>query len=142
MQATTQKTHRTINAKLNLLNLEHLYTLRTCVEMHPFIYPTGYVNRPSNDRMYSTVTDVHTHNTRYSAGHIFTPNPYKYSTLQPNNHYIAHLELKHTDIWNALPTTLRAITSLPIFKETLENYLLKVQSETYNLKMSHGHHQV
>ena len=128
--------------KLNLLNLEHLYTLRTCIEMHPYVYPTGYVNRPNNDHIYITVTDVHTHNTRYSAGHIFTPNPYKYSTLQPTNHYIAHLELKHTDIWNTLPTTLRAITSLPTFKETLQNYLLKVQSETYNLTMSHGHHLV
>jgi hypothetical protein len=127
--------------RLNLLNLEHLYTLRVCTEMHPFIYFTDYVNRPTNDHTYITVTDVHAHNTRYSAGHIFSPNPYKYSTTQPAKHYVAHLELKHNEIWNTLPNTLRTITSLPIFKETLKTYLLKVQSETYKFTMSHGHHQ-
>ena len=53
---------------------------------------------------------------------------------------MAHLTQKHTDIWNSLPSTLREISKLQIFKKEIGKYLLQVQREELEILLKRGHH--
>ena len=52
--------------QLRILNLNNLYILRVCAEMHPFIHPQKQLNRPDHDHKYTLTSEVHNHHTRYS----------------------------------------------------------------------------
>ena len=52
--------------ELNLLNMTNLYILRVCLEMHPFIRDTKYVNRPEHNHKYVYAAQMHEHITRYA----------------------------------------------------------------------------
>ena len=83
------KTHTApLMKQLRILNLCNLYTLRVCVEMHPFIHPTKHVNRPEHNHDYISTTDIHDYKTRYSHNLLsisftgtysleFTPSPHQ-----------------------------------------------------------------
>ena len=133
-----------IMQKLKILNIPNLYTLRVCAEMHPYIYPDEkdrcQNNRPHHNHKYIAITDVHSHNTRYSKGHIFSPNTNKYSKFRQPEHTNAHLTEIHAKIWNELPEYLRKIESLQIFKSTLKEHLLRAQKQQHNIERTHGHH--
>lgn len=105
----------------NILSLNYLYILRVCIELHPYIYPTQEdttTDKPYTDSTFITITEIHSHNTRYSKGHIFSPNTN--SKTKDPKHTMAHLTQKHTDIWNSLPSTLREISTLQIFKKEID----------------------
>ena len=104
--------------QLKILNLPNLYVLRVCAEMHPHVHPSKQdTNRPQNDHVYVAVTDIHGHETRYSKGHIFSPNK--------NNHFTQ----RHIQEWNKLPPILRNTKSLPTFKKELKIHLLEEQKK-------------
>ena len=128
--------------KLNILNLASLYTLRVCAEMHPYIYTNKeeQPNRPHHNHHYIAITNIHTHNTRYSAGHIFSPNTNKYSKTKQPEHTNAHFTEIHTNVWNELPDQIRTINSLHVFKKRLKEHLLTAQQQQLNLKRAHGYH--
>lgn len=129
--------------KLGILNLQSLYTLRVCAEMHPFVHPDPKkpnINRPQHEHTYIAVTNIHAHNTRYAKGHIFSPNTNKYSKTRAPKHTAAHLTEKHSEVWNALSDSLRDITSLNTFKKELKKTLLAAQAQEHQKTMNHGHH--
>ena len=125
----------------DILSLDHLYTLRVCIELHPYVYPTEEdekINKPYTDNTIMFVADVHAHSTRYSKGHIFSPNTN--TKARETKQTMAHLTQKHTDIWNTLPSTLRQTSNLQVFKKEIGNYLLLVQKEELNNVLKRGHH--
>jgi hypothetical protein len=125
----------------NILSIDYLYILRVCIELHPYIYPTQEdktTDKPYTDNTFITITDVHSHNTRYSKGHIFSPNTN--SKAKGPKHTMAHLTQKHTDIWNSLPSTLRNIAKLETFKKEIGKHLLKVQKEELEKLLQRGRH--
>lgn len=128
--------------KLGILNLASLFTLRVCAEMHPYIYPPAEkpLNRPHHNHTYIAITDIHMHDTRYSAGHIFSPNTNKYSKTKQPKHTSAHYTQIHTDVWNKLPANLRSTKSLTVFKHSLKKYLLEEQAHKLTQERQQGHH--
>jgi hypothetical protein len=141
---TGKPSHMHITPQLienEILSLDHLYTLRVCIELHPYIYPTKEdekINKPYTDNTIMLIADIHVHNTRYSKGHIFSPNTN--TKARETKQTMAHLTQKHTDIWNTLPSTLRQTSNLKIFKKELGKYLLLVQKEELNNVLKRGHH--
>ena len=128
--------------KLGILHLASLYTLRVCAEMHPYIYPVKEQQQsgPHHNHNYITVTEVHSHRTRYAAGHIFSPNAFKYSKTKQPKHASAYITQQHTDVWNGIPTEIRTIKSLAIFKQQLKKHLLTEQANQLILERQQGHH--
>ena len=138
---TTPCTCNTLLVENNILSIDYLYILRVCIELHPYIYPTQEdktTDKPYTDNTFITITDVHSHNTRYSKGHIFSPNTN--SKAKGPKHTMAHLTQKHTDIWNSLPSTLRNIAKLETFKKEIGKHLLKVQKEELEKLLQRGRH--
>ena len=128
--------------KLGILDITRLYTLRVCAEMHPYIYPNDkeQQSRPHHNHTYITITDVHSHGTRYSANHIFAPNTYKYSKTKQPKHTSAYLTQLHIGVWNGIPTDIRSIKSLAIFKLQLKKHLLEEQARQLTFERQQGHH--
>ena len=86
----------------DILSLDHLYTLRVCIELHPYVYPTEEdekINKPYTDNTIMFVADVHAHSTRYSKGHIFSPNTNTKAREQHGG--FEPLEIKENDIHRA-----------------------------------------
>ena len=128
--------------QLSILSLASLFTHRVCAEMHPYIHPSTDkpLQRPHHNHTYITITNVHSHGTRYSANHLFAPNSHKYSKTTPPICESTHHAQIHIDIWNALPDTIKNITSLPTFKKQLKKHLLEEQQNKLNSERQQGHH--
>ena len=124
------RTHTTpIMNKHHILNLNNLYTLRVCAEMHPFIHPQTQLNRPEHDHIYTLTSDVHSHNTRYAAQHHqFIANK-KYSQVRKPAHTDEYLTAGYKRVWNSIPSNLRTIKSLKSFKRALKEHLLDEQAK-------------
>jgi hypothetical protein len=115
--------------ELNILNITNLYTLRVCIEMHPFIYPPTPTHRPEHNHTYLWTSQIHDYPTRYSKQlHHFIPNPYKYSeTIQPK-HTTDHYTAIYSNVWNSIPTTVREIQNINKFKSELRKHLQAKQA--------------
>ena len=113
------KTHTApLMKQLRILNLCNLYTLRVCVEMHPFIHPTKHVNRPEHNHDYISATDIHDYKTRYSHNkHLYSP------SATNTNHFTG----TYIKVWNSLPAHIRSISSKETFKRATKDYLLNQQ---------------
>ena len=106
-----------IMTELHILSITNLYTLRVCVEMHPFIYPKKQLNRPEHNHRYTSVSEIHSHATRYAS------RKHKYVSDE-----LEHLTRKYTNVWNSLPEDLRGIRAIGAFKKKTKTYLLEEQS--------------
>jgi len=117
--------------ELELLNLTNIYKLRVCAEMHPYIYQNSDkpLKRPYHDNKFLTVANVHMHGTRFSANHIFTPNPNKYMQAKLTAPHFTNL---HSEIWNSLPPELTQIDSLNVIKKQLKQHLLTKQQNLHD----------
>jgi len=116
--------------KLQILNINNLYIHRTCMFMHPFMYPKPSCNRPKHNNHPTTAAQIHDYPTRFSrAKHCFIPNPlsHKYSTTKTTTHQTSHLASQALQIWNTLPAALRAIPSRVVFGKDLKKLLLERQ---------------
>jgi hypothetical protein len=119
-----------IMSQLQILNITNLYTLRVSAEMHPFIFPAKHLNRPEHNHIYTPVSEIHDHATRYShQQHIFIPNTKRHSTIKQPVYTTEHFTQQHTSIWNSLPHHLRKISSHKTFKAQIKLYLLNNQNE-------------
>ena len=113
-----------IMKELNILNLTHLYVLRVCLEMHPFIYQKKQKDRPDHDHDYISTTEIHEYPTRHSKQqHFYIPN--KRST--ETKHKMDLFTRCFTEIWNSLPLKLRGDQSYYRFKRNLKVHLLEKQ---------------
>ena len=120
------RTHtKPIMSELRILNLNDLYILRVCTEMHPFIYPKKPLNRPEHNHKYTSAAQVHEHDTRFSARrHIYVP----YANREGNNdpaHGAEHFTRAFAHIWNSIPEAIRKTESLETFKAKLAEMLLQ-----------------
>ena len=113
--------------ELNILNIFDLYTLRVCLEMHPFIYPNPkeQLNRPEHNHNYTPVSHIHDYLIRYSLQeHQFIPNTAK----RPTN-TIEHFTAQYSEVWNSILLEFRCLSSRDTFKTALKLYLLEKQNE-------------
>ena len=129
----TKKHPRTHTAPLmnkhNILNVNNLYTLRVCVEMHPFMFPTKQLNRPEHDHVYTLCAQVHNHNTRYAAQHHqFIAQQKHYSRSKEPARTTEHFTAKYTQVWNTIPSSLKTEKKLKSFKHKLKLHLLEKQA--------------
>ena len=125
------RTHTTpIMNKHHILNLNNLYTLRVCAEMHPFMHPKTQINRPEHDHIYTLTSEVHSHNTRYAAQHHqFIAHQKHYSQTQKPTRTDEYLIAKYKRVWNSIPSNLRTVKSLEGFKRALKKHLLDEQAK-------------
>ncbi len=113
-----------IMKELSILNLTHLYVLRVCLEMHPFIYKQKQKNRPDHDHDYISTTEIHEYPTRHSKQqHFYIPN----KPTTKTNHKMDLFTRCFTEIWNSLPLKLRGDQSYYRFKRNLKVHLLEKQ---------------
>ena len=107
-----------IMQRLKILNINKLYKLRVCAEMHPFIHPKKDLNRPEHAHHYTAVADTHTHATRYATnGAKFRAQNQDYFTEK----YIA--------MWNSVPDNIQATKSYKCFTKVLLAHLLEKQND-------------
>jgi len=115
------KTHYRAHTKplldqLQLLDITHLYTLRVCIENHPFIYPKKNLNRPLHNNTFTPISTIHSYKTRHST---------------KSNLFVHHKDPYLTKIfanqWKSIPKEITDEKSINIFKKTLMTYLLKHQ---------------
>jgi len=114
--------------ELNILNIINLYTLRTCIEIHPFIFPTKHHNRPTHNHLYIHASHIHEYPTRYSSNHQYIPAHTHRSSPQPS-HHMDHCARQYATVWNSLPSDLQAEPDFKQFKRTLNLHLMKVQNQ-------------
>ena len=115
--------------ELKILNILNLYTLRVCLEMHPFIYPTKKTHRPEHDHNYIRAARIHEYPTRYAQQlHQHIPNKYRYTrtTDSPNMENYTKI---NSEVWNTLPQKLKENRSLDSFKKELRTYLQEQQNQ-------------
>jgi len=129
-----------IMRELDILTIPNLYTLRVCVEMHPFIHtgtpqqrlsrpqPTKRphqrrkpkpTKRPQHVHHYAKTTDVHKHMTRRAR--------VTEMHLARSNNIITQ---KYTDVWNKLPPQIRESKSSNTFKTVLKAHLMEIQNSS------------
>lgn len=112
-----------IRAELQILEITSLYTLRVCTEMHPFIQSSTQPNRPQHIHNYTPTSYIHEYPTRFSHNdHLYIPNTNTHSNKQTY-----FLTEQYMQTWNTLPTSLRNITALGLFKKELKFHLLDQQ---------------
>jgi len=118
--------------ELKMLNLTNLYTLRVCVETHPFIHPRSQLNRPEHNHTYISTAQIHHYPTRHSQQqHFYIPNTsHRHTRAKPSAHTIDYTTERNTRAWNSIPPELRAIQGLRTFKAKLKEHLLEAQSQT------------
>lgn len=115
---------------LQILTIPNLYTLRVCMEIHPYIHPRKQLNRPEHNHKYTPITHIHKYPTRYATNkHYYIPNPNQYSKHKQPKHTIEHLTGKYAGVWNTLPTEIRNISSRAKFKTNIKHYLLIKQKK-------------
>jgi hypothetical protein len=129
MKNLPPRTHTNpIMTELNILDIFNLYTLRVCLEMHPFVYPQPkkkQPNRPEHNHNYTPVSHIHDYPTRHSLQqHQFIPN----TASRPTN-TIDHFTAQYSEVWNSVPLEFRCLSSLDTFKTALKLHLLEKQSE-------------
>ena len=115
--------------ELKILNILNLYTLRVCLEMHPFIYPTKKTRRPEHDHNYIRAARIHEYPTRYAQQlHQHIPNKYRHTktTGSPDMENYTNI---NSEVWNTLPQKLRENRSLDSFKKELRTYLQEQQDQ-------------
>lgn len=109
--------------KHNILSIFNLYTLRTCLLVHPYLHwhpPLSLPNRPHNNNNYTFVTEIHNYETRYALNkHLYIPN---------NTKSIPSSTKQRTQTWNQLPLTIRQNPNLATFKKEISTYLLRLQN--------------
>ena len=120
-----------IMTELKILNVLNLYTLRVCLEMHPFIHPNPNTktHRPEHDHNYIKATRIHEYPTRYAQQqHQHIPNKYMHTktTDSPDMENYTKINSK---IWNTLPQKLKENESLERFKKELRAYLQEQQDQ-------------
>ena len=127
-----------IMTALDILTIYNLYTLRVCVEMHPFVHtetprrrpsqpqPTNRpkpkakpVNRPQHVHHYVRTTNVHKHMTRQARRTEMH--------LARSDNIITQ---RYADVWNALPSQIREIKSSTTCKTVLKAYLMEKQNSS------------
>jgi hypothetical protein len=116
--------------QLSLLNINNLYILRVCAEMHPFIHlPKSKLNRPDHDHTYILTSQIHNHRTRYSIqNHQFIPHKKHYSQNREPTLTAEHFNAKFAKIWNSIPAELRNVKPLKTLKKKLTLHLLTKQA--------------
>jgi hypothetical protein len=100
------------------------------MESHPFRPNTKPTHRPDHDQNYIKITQIHNYPTRHSPQeHHYIPNPNQYGQDKEPALYTVHLTQHYTEIWNALPETIRKQSKLLTFKQKLREHLLEKQSK-------------
>jgi hypothetical protein len=125
------RTHtKPIMNKLEIMNLQNLYIHRVCTEVQPYIHPKPNINRPEHNHYYTTISQIHDHQTRSSTrNQIFNDQSNK-----EGPHYASeHLTQKYVRIWNLIPQNLREIKETKKFKLELKKYLLDKQKLDHRL---------
>ena len=126
------RTHtKPLFSKMKLLNITNLYTLTTCLQMHPHIYTKSQVNRPEHIHHYLHSSQIHEYPTRYSQQqHHYIPNSntHRYSKTRTPAHTLNKLTEQYSAIWNSIPLSIRQLQLLSPFKLALKDHLLRQQA--------------
>ena len=112
--------------QLKTLNIYNLYTYRTAIEVHKFRYPKTELNRPQHNHTYTTITQVHSHNTRHSqSGSHYIPIQ---AEARRAAHRTTYTTTRNSTVWNSLPPGIREERNLKTFKTWLHSHLLAQQA--------------
>jgi hypothetical protein len=113
---------------LKILDMNNLYRLRVCIEMHPFIHHTKQLNRPTHDHKYIFTAQIHDYPTRYAQQHhAYIPNQ---NQKGKGKMTMAFLTTEYSHTWNKIPQRIRDILAISIFKKELRKHLLQEQNSS------------
>ena len=97
--------------------------------MPPFMFNNPPPHIPHHDHQYTPTNQTHQHGTQTSTrpNVIFYPSARNHFSKEEPQHSNHELNRRYLMIWNALPDSMRALSSYPLFQEELKQHLLEQQ---------------